>query len=106
VAKTKNFKVLMDPALKQQVDLLMTRKNLKLTPAVDSLMRWLLAQDSLLQSMLLGGIEQKDHTAVARLVLERLAANGRCSAGPWPGGQRNASFGPEVSVGPMKGMIP
>ena len=93
MARTANFKCLMEPALKRRLDDLIERRNTKLTPAMDSLVRWLLDQDTLVQSMLLGGIDPKDYAEVAQLVLKRLAEGRRFDAvlderGALPGGAK------------------
>jgi hypothetical protein len=73
----------MDPELKRRFDqLLLDLGDKKLTPAMESLLRWLLDQDSLLQSMLLGGIQPKDYPEVADLVLKRLARRRGAAARP------------------------
>jgi hypothetical protein len=79
-----NLKVLIDADLKARLDQLLERKRISLTAGVDAMVGWLLEQDSLLQSAVLGQVEPKDRADVARLVLKRMAGEDRAAEPPAP----------------------
>jgi hypothetical protein len=76
MARDRPVKIMMVGDLKDSLDALLERKRMSLTDAFEGMTRFLLEQDSIAQSLVLGQIEQKDRADLARVVLQRMAAEG------------------------------
>jgi nucleoside-diphosphate-sugar epimerase len=63
-----NLKVMIDADLKRRFDDLISRKRTSLTSAIDAMARWLLDQDSLVQNVVLGQLEEYDKREILRLI--------------------------------------
>ncbi len=65
------LKVSIDAALKERFNELLERKRITAKDGIQGMVRWVLEQDTLLQSIVLGQIEEKDTDAVLSLVVQR-----------------------------------
>ena len=66
------IKIRLDPELKKKIDDLLSRKQITQVAAMNSLLEWLVVQDDLLQSMILGQLD--DDADLLTLALRRRLA--------------------------------
>lgn len=73
---TKIFKVDIDPRVVDQMKELFERRNISQVAGATSLFKWLLSQDELFQSIILGQVPDDSVKEVAQLILKRLSKSG------------------------------
>ncbi len=88
VAETKPFKVDVDGGVADEFRAALERKKIGYSEGAGAIFRWFVAQDGMLQSLILGQVDEEYAGQVARLILERMASV--------PTTKKNASFGRQV----------
>lgn len=73
VALQENVRIRLAADVKEAWQSTCDAKRITQQAAIDALLRWFTQQDSLMQSLILGQIEEKDCGDVTRLLLERMA---------------------------------
>jgi hypothetical protein len=76
MVRDRPVKFMMVGELKDRLDEVLERKKMSATDAFEGMTKFLLEQDSLAQSLLLGQIEPRDRPDLVEIVLKRLAVNG------------------------------
>jgi hypothetical protein len=82
---SKSLRVNVPADMREKWESFCERKKVKQQPAIEFLMRWMLAQDDLVQSMVLGQVESSPD--LIKFVLERTPGKGAVTKLPFKGGQ-------------------
>lgn len=77
MANTENVRIRVSPELKSKWDAMLAGRKISQQDAAVSLMEWLVEQEPLIQTMVLGQVPEADKGELARFVLERLAKGGK-----------------------------
>jgi hypothetical protein len=74
VAEKKPFKVEIDGDVVEATRAAFDRKKIGYWDGTEAVLRWFSSQDGMLQSLILGQVDEKYRQQVARMVLEQMAA--------------------------------
>ena len=69
--------VRLEPALKAELDAVLTRKKVSQQTAVTELIRWWIAQDDLLQSAIIGQVTLEPPDDITTLIVKRMTQPAR-----------------------------
>lgn len=71
-AQRENLRIRLEQPIKERLEAFLKAKKITQQEAMEALIAWMLDQDSLLQSLILGQIEPKDQFEIADIVATRL----------------------------------
>lgn len=71
-SRKNDLRVRLTPELKQEVDALFERKNISQVKAVTAMLKWVVEQPDLVQSVVLGQIDDESAISVLRHVLNKM----------------------------------
>ena len=72
VATKENLRIRLGPELKEALDAFQAKKKLSQQDTVKSLLEWFLRQEGMVQSLIVGHVDEEYRGQVAELVLERM----------------------------------
>ena len=77
MADTENVRARVKPELADRWRVTIDARKITQQAALESLLGWIVEQDSLTQAMIFGQVEEADRAELSRIVLRRLADSGK-----------------------------